>query len=227
MNKLRVSLHIFCTVAIISIMMGSECFAQSARTGRTTGSGSGAKSTTRAGDDGGKTGINFRKFYALDRNSFVKSPKYDPSQQPSAGREKEWAQFAINYDTSVEWIDALVIQYYVLSEKMVDGKKAYSLFKKTVKYIDIAKGRAHIGDVYLHPKAIERYGKVVAAGFEASIDGKEVGKDYKTEGINLGADWWTKLADDSKVTVRDGYLLDRGESPFAMSNIDDYELIKR
>jgi hypothetical protein len=234
MKNLRKSLHILCAVVIISFIAGNVCFAQSSRTVKTTGTGklsalgnSSKQGSSKGGEDSSKEGFRVKKFYALDKNTYVKSPKYDPTQQPSAGREKEWMQFSVVYDTSDDWIDSVVFQYYVLSEKMVEGKKRYSLFKKTVKYIDIAKGRAHISDVYLHPRVVERYGKVVAAGFEALIDGKEVGKDSKVEGINLTGDWWTKIADDDKVTIRDGYLLDRSESPFAMSNIDEYEIIKR
>ncbi len=226
MNIAKMSMIIFCAVIMFHFIACSEGYAQTMRTGKTSGS-TGTSRGVAKGDEGSKDGFHVKKFYAIDKNTYLKSPKYDPTQQPSAGREKEWAQFSVVYDTTVEWMDALVFQYYVLSEKVVDGKKAYSLFKKTVKYGDIAKGRAHVSDVYLHPKALERYGKIVAAGFEASIDGKEVAKDSKIEGISLTGDWWTKIADKAQVTTRDGYLLDRSESPFAMSNIDDSEFIKR
>ena len=61
-------------------------------------------------------------------------------------------------------------------------------------------------------------GKVVAA--EDDLDGSMKGK--------LPNDWWENRAilDNENLTVQDGRLLNRMETPFALVNIDDYEVIR-
>jgi len=40
-------------------------------------------------------------------------------------------------------------------------------------------------------------------------------------------EWWTAIAQDKTVTVLDGYILSRKETPFAFINYDDYEQIQK
>jgi hypothetical protein len=171
--------------------------------------------------------LRVKKFVGIGRQTIIKTPVYDTSAARSVTREKEWTYVWVEYETAPEWIDEIVFQYHVLAKTKVEGKEAFSLYKKSVKYIDVEKGRNHFSTVFLRPNAIKRYGEIVASAVEISINGKAVA--LKSElGMKLPADWWKNAAvtESAAVTVRDGYLLDRAQTPFANVNVDDYEVIK-
>jgi hypothetical protein len=96
-----------------------------------------------------------------------------------------------------------------------------------VKYIDIEKGREHLSSVYLRPSTLKRYGAVVASAVEISYEGRVVAEKAESE-IPMLDRWWTKseVIENKDVTVRDGYLLDKAQTPFALVNVDDYEVSK-
>ena len=133
----------------------------------------------------------------------------------------------MNYDTVPEWIDEVTCQYYVITLKVEDGKKSYSLFKTSAKYRDVEKGRGHLGSVFLRPSTLKRYGTPVAVAVEISVEGKPVDETGEAT-IPMTPKWWKTIDTLTKqgVVVRDGYLLDRSQTPFAMVNVDDYEVSK-
>ena len=133
----------------------------------------------------------------------------------------------VTYDTYPEWIDELTFQYFALAKRKEEGKRQYSLFKTVVRYADIQKGRSHFSTAYLHPKALERYGSLAAVAFEIVHEGKVIAEE-SDEDVKLPETWWKNplVTESQEVTVHDGYLLDRSQSPFALINIDDYEFIK-
>ena len=106
-------------------------------------------------------------------------------------------------------------------------QNVYSFYKMAVRYVDIAEGRDHMAIVYLRPAALERYGEPVAVAAVITLEG-EVVAEISDEAAKLPANWWKNpLVTDSKATTtRDGYLLDRSKSPWALINTDDYEVIK-
>jgi len=133
------------------------------------------------------------------------------------------------YETQPEWIDELTVTFYVLSLVNSQGKTAYSLYRRDVRYMDVKRGRDHIADVYLRPSALERYGEVVAVGVEFTVKGEVVAELGESSlGNQIPAKWWKdpKIVKSEVVTQRDGYLLTRVESPFGWINSDDYEAIK-
>ena len=172
-----------------------------------------------------------RKLLGVGRSGQEKTPEYKTSVARGIKPAADWAQITVTYDTTPKWIDELVIQYYVLTMIVEEGKTVYSFFKATVKYVDVEKGRDHQGSVYLRPSVLKRHGNVVAAAVEISHEGKviQTRSEVDSESGVKEEKWW---ADDSKVmkspmvTPRDGYLLDRSQTPFALINIDDYEVSK-
>ncbi len=161
-------------------------------------------------------------------NSAVKTPEYSTTVQRGKGIAKEWQQIEVIYDTAPEWIDNLVFQYYVMAgTKGADGEPAFSLYKNSVRYVDIEKGNDHKSTVFLNPNAIKRYGTVVAVAVEIVYNGTVV-EDKSKETIKLRDKWWKdpSVVENKNVTVRDGYLLDRAHTPFAFVNIDDNEVIQ-
>lgn len=173
--------------------------------------------------------IRIRKLSGGGRPVLEKTPDYKTTAPRGIKPAGDWAQISLTYDTAPEWIDELTFQYYVMTSKTEDGKKAFSLFKTTVKYIDIEKGRDHMSAVYLRPGALKRFGSVVAAAVEISVGGKVIADRSETDSeIKMSEKWWMdpKVVESKNLTVRDGYLLDRSQSPFALVNIDDYEVSK-
>ena len=90
----------------------------------------------------------------------------------------------------------------------------------------------------LHPNGWMRYGDpsdpvkgLIGFAVEFSVKGKVIDQysDIKP-GCELAKvkDWWKNdqvLSSDAVKTL-DGYLMERGKTPFALVNPDDYEMVK-
>lgn len=173
--------------------------------------------------------VRIRRIDGLGTRGLMRTPNYRTDAAGGLKPPGQWVQITVYYDTEPEWVDELLFRYYVLTENTEDGQKKYSLFRNTVTYVDIERGRNHMSTVFLRPSAIKRYGKPVAIGVEVVYQGKVV--DEKTEkaiGTLPDGKWWEhpNVVESKFVSIRDGYLLNRAQSPFALINIDDYEVIK-
>jgi len=171
--------------------------------------------------------LGIRTFSGLGGSSLVRTPEYDTSVARGVQRAREWFQIKVAFDTAPEWMDELTVQYFVLTGKREEGNLAYSLFTTIVRYSDVQEGRNHLVAAYLHPKALLRYGEVAAAAVVFRYEGAVVGSTSE-ESIRLPEQWWSnpRVVESEEVTRREGYLMDRSESPFALINIDDYEFVK-
>jgi hypothetical protein len=190
----------------------------------------GAKDKEQLAAAADKEGVKIRKFEGIGKKCLVKTPLFTTTVQRSAATEQDWMQISTTYQTTAEWVDELVFQYYVLAAKKEEGKLKFTLYKKAVKYMDVEKGHAHVSTVFLRPTALKRYGEVIASAVEIMSNGAVVeSKSADERVVPLPADkWWTNPAvvEHKDLTVREGYLLNRAESPFNLINIDDYEVIK-
>ncbi len=182
----------------------------------------------RAGEGGGPV-AKIRKLVGLNKQTWERSPEYKTNSGRGAMKQAgDWPQIVVTYETEPEWIDELVIQYFAMTCKTgEDGKKAYSLFRTSVRYVDVQKDRIHTGSAFLRPTAIKRFGNLIAIAVEISVQGKTVDEKGEDD-IKMPDKWWKDptVVDRKDVTVRDGYLMDRSLSPFALINIDDYEVAK-
>lgn len=171
--------------------------------------------------------LKIKKFAGAGRRALIKTPEYKTNVNRGAGQPKEWAQIAVQYETYAEWLDEVTFQYWVLSLMKEDGRNAYSLYKATVRYADVAEGRDHMSTVFLRPAAIERFGMVAAAAVEISIGGIVVDEIGEAE-IDVPEKWWRnpQVVESEQVNVREGYLIDRSQSPWALINMDDFEVIR-
>ena len=138
---------------------------------------------------------------------------------------------SVIYDSAPDWIDDLLVQFHVLTMKPdpQTRQNVYSLFKKQVRYGDIERGRDHRAMAFLRPAAVKRYGDVVASAAILTVEGTVVDEQSETS-IDLPEFWWRNelVLNNPRVelTVREGYLLNRKESPWMLVNPDDYEVIK-
>ena len=172
--------------------------------------------------------LRIRRLDGLGKHAYIKSPEYNvqTSIQKGAKPAQNWVQILVDYDTEDEWIDELTVQFHALALTVEKGQKQYSMYHLTVRYGDIERGRGHMATAFLRPQAVKRYGDLIAVAVEISRDGKVIAEQNETAAsakLSESTKWWTVSKD---VVVRAGYLLDKGQSPFALINIDDYEVIK-
>jgi len=160
----------------------------------------------------------------------VRTPEFQTNMGRSTRNRKplEWALFEIEYETEPKWLDTLDFTYSVMTRKQgADGKDAYNLFQLRVTYIDIQAGD-HTSCVILAPNTLARFGEPVAIAVEVYqgetlLDSRSEVSDKKLP----DADWWKdpRIVDSPIVTRREG-LLERSKTPFALINMDDYEVVK-
>jgi len=174
--------------------------------------------------------LRIRKLDAIGTRSKVDTPVIKSTAPRGTSRAKKWHQISMQYETAPLWIDELTAQVHVMSvTKDPETKKdVYSLFKLVIKYADIEKGRDHKMTAFLRPAAVKRYGEPIAVAIVLSIDGNVVGEISQEADRRIPKKWWSnpRIVDNANVTVRGGYLLNRSETPWAMINYDDYEVIK-
>jgi hypothetical protein len=177
--------------------------------------------------------VKIRRLSGLGQKGFVKTPSFKTSANAASQQPDDWAEIKVVFDVlEKEWLDELTFHYYVLTLKdAAGGGKAYSLYETVVRYVDIEPGRkTHTSTAYLRPAAHKRFGQVVAIGVEISHNGKTVAEDSAEDGLPVpaGQRWWRipAVVDGKGVTKREGYLLNRNQSPFALVNIEDFDTIK-
>ncbi|MDP6524324.1 MAG: hypothetical protein QGH15_08875 [Kiritimatiellia bacterium] len=203
---------------LIVLMMGTTVLGQ---TRPRTGAG---RSTTAV------PSIIIRELDGLANRDRAETPVYSTSASSSSTREdREWGMVRVEYDTTPEWLDEVVVEYMALSlEPTKDATKKYTMYKKSVKYMDVKRDRGHLGSVFIRPSGIERYGRLVAVAVKFSVGGKLVAEFGESKLDKKYDPWWKNpvILESPAVTPREHYMLNRAESPFAFINMDDYEAIK-
>lgn len=167
--------------------------------------------------------IRIRELTGNGPRGLVRTPEYSTSVSRGRAAARTWAEMLVQFDSDPEWIDEISFQYYVLIH---DRKtKEFMFLKGLVTHSNVARGRGHLSSMYVKPFVLERYGDVVAVAVEAVINGETVGvatEGRLPQGQALPADWWKT----TKLIPKDGYLLNRSQTPFAFVNYDDYESVK-
>jgi len=197
----------------------------------TVGAGYGQTETKSAGYGQGETKpaepqvLAIRKIEGIGPRYRIYTPEYQTSVPVDKAQIRMWGQISVTYDTAPDWMDELNFQFFVLLKKEEKGKAEYSLFRGSVSCIDVQRGQRHQTMMLLRPTALTRYGEVVGADVEISYKGEVVGvkSEESTQEIKSEKEWWK----NPKLSVRDGYLLNRLQTPFAFVNYDEYELIKQ
>jgi hypothetical protein len=172
--------------------------------------------------------LRIRRFNALGARQKVRTPSDRTSSRP-----REWVEIRTVYDMrEPEWIDEIVFRYHVMTMIMEGAERRYSLFQTTVRYADIQRGVNRNSTVFLRYPAVERFGEVVAAGVEILYEGEPIAEMSEEDGgrfpVPAGEKWYRNpvVLDSPSVTRREGYLLNRAQSPWKHVAMDDYEHIK-
>ncbi len=207
--------------ALALLFAGSQAFGQTRRAPASAAAASREKNT-----------IKIERMPPPNKTAIIRTPEFNVRVQntmPSVTRKpREWALFEVKYSTSAKWTDELTFNYYVMTKgKSDEGEEIFNFYTTTVRYIDIPKGD-HMSCVAIAPSQIERYGEPVAVALEI-IDQEGEVADRKSESTIPfpKEEWWKDSAviDNPKVKRREG-LVDRSKTPFALINIDDYEVVQ-
>ncbi len=130
--------------------------------------------------------------------------------QQESTSTKKWFRIAATYSTGEEWTDRITLEYYVLFPG------ATNIFKGVINYVDIAKGREHFSEMYMHFNSYARYytrGTINYAVI-ALINGKQVSVNTNKR---TPENWW------KDIPVHPCGLLDRSMTPFVVFNVEKFE----
>ncbi len=170
--------------------------------------------------------LRIREITGLGRNALLQTPQYNASGLAAKMPSRNWAQISVMFDAPNDkdsWMDDVGVQFYVLLYNRV--REEYSLLRNSQQLTDVGYGRGHQSAMYVRPAALLRYGEVVGVAVELRVKGEVVDglTDSKLPGGKKLTDkWW----ENSKLTVREGYLLKKSETPFALLAVDDFEYVK-
>ncbi|MFO7936812.1 MAG: hypothetical protein R6V06_04300 [Kiritimatiellia bacterium] len=175
--------------------------------------------------------IRIERLPPPNKTAVVRTPEYDVQVQNTmrkiTRRPREWALFEVKYSTSAEWTDELTFNFYVMTRGENEEKKEiFNFYTTTTHYIDIPKGD-HMSCAAIPPSQIERYGEPVAVALEIVDKNGEIADSKSETSMRFPDEWWknSKVLDSPKVKRRAG-MVDRSKTPFALINIDDYEVVQ-
>lgn len=144
-----------------------------------------------------------------------KTPLFKTSAQAqSSGRLTDWWRVVVEFETAPDWLDELEFTYYVYMKDQ-SNKGAEVMYRGTVTYVNIAKGK-HMSDMFLHPSTVARLGRVEQVAVVVKARGAMVAMDSTAKTPN----WWDRF------TPVDGVLLNRSQTPFSVLDFDSFEAIK-
>ena len=212
--KMTVILSMLSAGVLVFLFSASEALAQARRV--TTPGAAGTVASVQPAV--GKESILIRKMEATGPATKVRTPEIKNDANEPQAQAKDWARISVQYETDAEWTDELEFRYMVLVKNpKISSPSAFTMFPATVTYIDIPKGKRHTSTVFLRPNTLERYGLVEWAGVKVYIRGEQVAV--------------AQMPDDQRpwaisYKTREGVLLNRSQTPFALVAIDNYETIK-
>ncbi len=186
------------------------------------------RATAQPDPDDDRLVMIIQSIEGVGRRERVPTPQYRtsiPERRPAV--RGEWGRITTKYDTSPEWIDDLTFEYFALLVREERGEPPqYSLFRGTVVYMEIEQGRGKESTAFLRPRTLRRYGEMIGIAVEVSHEGEVVAvesQELRGSVAEGQEEWWR----NPNLTPRDGYILNRSETPFALINYDLYESIRQ
>lgn len=214
------SYHVFLIAIIALLFTGGELCAQVRKL-----------STPGANTRNAENVVKIERLPPPNKTAVIRTPEYNVQVQNTmpkvTRRPREWALFEVKYSTSAKWTDSLTFNYHVMTKGADDeGKELFNYYTAVVRYIDIPKG-SHMSCVAIPPSQVERYGSPVAVALEIVDQDGEICDSQTEKTIPLPDEWWksTAVLDNEKLKRRVG-MVDRSKTPFALINIDDYEVVQ-
>ncbi|NLB68288.1 MAG: hypothetical protein GX804_01170 [Lentisphaerae bacterium] len=175
--------------------------------------------------------LRIKNITKLGRDTLQRAPTIG-SRSP---RAKDWGVIDVEFDTAAEWLDEVSVTFTVMTfnpkVNVRDGEKPMSLFSTTSSFKNISAGRGHKAGVVLLPSTLERYGPVVGIGVQFYLGGQIIAEEgigdasvFKDQAQR--AAWWkiSEITDSPNVQKREGFLLERTKTIFALVDPDSYEV---
>lgn len=181
-----------------------------------------AQAQMRAGQGPAAAGpgiLRIRELTGLGPRAMMRSPDSSGSRRSVT---PVWVQLQVQYDAEPEWIDELMVQFHVLLRNRAGE---FTLLKGSVSYVDVARGKGHLGCMYVRPAGVARFGEVIGVAAEITVKGEVVASLSEGKlgpGKPLPPQWWK----NEKLVLKDGYVVEKSKTPFALMNFDDYEALK-
>ncbi len=195
-------LLVICLISIVTAVTTSMTFAQSA-------SPRGAPET------------DLQRLFEIRRITYdlVKPPRNREATtgggaSGSALRDR-WLQLEVEFSTMMDWTDDLTVKYFLLAGEGRD----VMLFGGEVTHINVARDRRHFSGMFMHPNAVERFGrgKIQAMRVELWYRGQRVAETTEPKAQTR---WW-----DGREAMQ-GHLLSPKDTPWALIAHERYEAIK-
>ena len=166
--------------------------------------------------------LRIRKVTELGRDMFQRAP----SMGNRSPKQKDWGVLDVTFDSAPEWIDEMTVTFTVMlqNKKAKQGEPAFSLLTLTSEYRHCAgprpqggRGDPARGDGT--PWTADRSGAVLP---RRPVDRRERrrGRVPLLPGEMVGEPQRHGSRERQK---RDGYMIERSKSPFALVDIDSYE----
>jgi len=173
----------------------------------------------------GGTILNISKLTGNGPRALMRCQETSGRAHSYTGGIPQWAELSVQFDTVPDWIDEVTFQFYALLKSKGSGD--YTLLKGNLTYIDVARGRGHLGVAYVRPSALARYGEggIVGVAVEALVKGEVVSTLSEGKlgaGKPLPQEWWQ----NKNLVPKEGYIVEKSKTPFALVNFDDYEAVK-
>lgn len=158
----------------------------------------------------------------LDGGS-VDTPVFAVKGYSSSASPEEWFRAYVEYDSEPDWLDELSFTFYVILRGKTKDAPPVSLLKEEVTYQHIASGKKHQADIFVHPNILSRFGEVELVAVEIRRDGLLLARAGKPSPPDA---WWDRIAQGTLGVPVTGMLTRRDQSPFALVEIDQHEMIK-
>ncbi|MCK9554312.1 hypothetical protein M0R36_00620 [bacterium] len=132
----------------------------------------------------------------------------------SLGKKHFWAAIYVNYRSLPLWADDVKLVYYVA---LGAGSKSEILYGEE-NYANVEKGISHKAVIYVPPQVLARYGDVQKITVDIYYRNKlQDSQNFRFAG---GKQWWKEKK------LLKGLLKTKKESPFALDNFNEYELVR-
>ncbi len=151
--------------------------------------------------------VEYQLVTSPDYSAFVKG-----TGTSSAIQSKKWLRIETEFDSAPDWADDVLMRYYVLIGEDRDAR----LFSGEVTYINVQKGSRHISGMFMHPNAVERYGrgKVTAVAVQLYYQGRLLDQFSQPTSRER---WWEQY------TPTPGFLLTPSQTPWSVVAYTRYE----
>jgi hypothetical protein len=176
--------------------------------------------TTPVCGQAGVPGVDMSRAFELRRITFelVKTPKFREAvsgASEGASISDRWLRVEAEFSTDLEWTDDLTVKYFVL---MGEGREL-RLFGGELVHINVKRDRRHYSGMFMHPNAVERYGR-------NKVQGVYVELWYRGQRVAMATEPATKTRWWEGREPASGSLLSPRETPWALVAHERYEAIK-